>query len=76
MNTHLLRQIIRQRGVRAVADALDWHRKKVQELMRGKFEPTRTEIVKIAKALHLDATTFRYIFFPECLDERGRYWDA
>ena len=76
MNAHLLRQIIRQRGVRAIADALGWHRKKVQELMRGKFEPTRTEIVKIAKALHLDAITFRDIFFPECLDERGRYWDA
>lgn len=74
MNTYLLRQIIRQNGVRAVAAALGWHRKKVQELMRGKFEPDRTEIVKITKALHLSPNTFRDIFFPECMDERGRYW--
>ena len=76
MNTYLLKQAIKRNGVRAVADALGWHRKKVQALMRGKFEPDRTEIVKIAKVLHLDQYTFRDIFFPECLDERGRYWDA
>ena len=77
MNTYLLRQTIRKwGGVRILADALGWHRKKVQELMHGKFEPDRMEIVKIAKTMHLDAYTFRDIFFPECLDERGRYWDA
>ena len=76
MNTYLLKQAIRRSGVRVVADALGWHRKKVQELMRGKYEPDRKEIVKITKALHLDPWAFRDIFFPECLDERGRYWDA
>lgn len=76
MNTYLLKQAIKRNGVRAVADALGWHRKKVQELMRGKIEPDRLEIVKVTKALHLDPYTFRDIFFPELLDERGRYWDA
>ena len=76
MNTHLLKEAIRKCGIRAFAEEMDWHRKKVQELVRGGFEPSRMEIVKIAKALHLDQYEFRDIFFPELLDERGRYWDT
>ena len=76
MNTHLLKEAIRKCGIRAFAEKMDWHQKKVQELVRGGFEPSRMEIVKIAKALHLDQYEFRDIFFPELLDERGRYLDA
>ena len=76
MNTHLLKEAIRKCGIRAFAEEMDWPRKKVLKLVRGGFEPSRMEIVKIAKALHLDQYEFRDIFFPELLDERGRYWDA
>ena len=75
MNTYLLKQAIKRNGVRAVADALGWHRKKVQELMRGKFEPDRKEIAKIAKVLHIRAYEFSEIFFPELIDREG-CWDT
>lgn len=69
MNTYLLKQYIRQKcGIRIFAKRMDWHRKKVQALLRGRFEPDRTEIVKIAKALHMSRSNFLEIVFPELTD--------
>lgn len=68
MNTYLLKQHIRYCGVRAFAEKIGWHRKKVQELIRGKFEPDRAEIVKIAKALYMSRYDFLEIMFPELTD--------
>ena len=77
MNIHLLRQTVRRRGgVRYLAESLGWHRKKVQELMRGDFEPSRKQMVNLARGMELGQWEFVEIFFPELLDERGRYWDA
>lgn len=76
MNKHLLKEAIRQRGgIRSFAEKMDWHRKKVQELVRGDFEPSRAEIVKIAKALHLGTWEFLEVFFPGLIDREG-CWDA
>ena len=69
MNTYLLKQYIRQRcGVRAFAERMRWHRKKVQALLRGRFEPDRADIVKIAKALHMGRSAFLKTIFPELTD--------
>ena len=69
MNTYLLKQRIRLVcGVRAFAERMGWHRKKVQELLRGRFEPDRAEIVKIATALHMGRYDFLETIFPELTD--------
>lgn len=68
MNTYRLKHLIRYGGIRAFAERMGWHRKKVQELIRGKFEPDRAEIVKIAKALHMSRSSFLEIVFPELTD--------
>lgn len=69
MNTYLLKQYVRQRcGIRIFAERMGWHRKKVQALLRGKFEPDRAEIVKIAKALHMSRYDFLQTIFPELTD--------
>ena len=76
MNTYLLKQRIRQKcGIRIFAERMGWHRKKVQELIRGKFEPDRAEIVKIAKALHIGPSDFLETIFPELTDREG-CWDT
>lgn len=77
MNLKYLKSLIKARGgIRAFAKKLDWHRNRAQALCRGKFEPDRTELVKIARALRLSQDEFTEIFFPELLDERCRYWAA
>lgn len=75
MNTFELKQHIRrQGGIRAFAERMGWHRKKVQALLRGKFEPDRVEIVKISKALHIGPSDFLETIFPELTDREG-CWD-
>ena len=77
MNKAKLKALVRERGgVRELADKLGWHRNRVQDLLRGNFEPNRAEIVKIAKALRMRQYEFTEIFFPELLDARLRYWDV
>ena len=77
MNKYLLRQFIRrQGGIRYIAELLGCHRKKVQELMRGDFEPSRKQMANLARALELSQWQFVEVFFPELLDERCRYWNA
>lgn len=68
MNTYRLKQRVKRCGIRAFAEKIGWHRKKVQELLRGRFEPDRTEIVKIAKALQMGRSDFLEIVFPELTD--------
>ena len=69
MNTYLLKQYVRQScGVRIFAERMGWHRKKVQSLLRGRFEPDRAEIVKIAKALRMGRSDFLETIFPELTD--------
>ena len=68
MNTYRLKQRVKRCEIRAFAERIGWHRKKVQELLRGRFEPDRTEIVKIAKALHMGRSDFLEIVFPELTD--------
>lgn len=76
MNLYKLRAVVRERcGVRILAERLGWHRKRVQELLRGRFEPDRAEIVKISKALHIRGYEFAELFFPELIDREG-CWDA
>ncbi|MBO4676831.1 MAG: hypothetical protein J5633_04730 [Oscillospiraceae bacterium] len=77
MNLYKLRTVVQARcGVRILAERLGWHRKLVQKLLRGDLEPTRRQIVNLARALELNRWEFCEIFFPELMDERCRYWDA
>lgn len=76
MNKAKLKALVRERGgVRELAEKLGWHRNRVQDLLRGNFEPDRAEIVKIAKALHLGSWEFLEVFFPGLIDREG-CWDA